>query len=82
MSRIAIYKQLVSKYGGKFPPDAAQYGADNVVANWNANALVQARRYYYEMSMSKSAVYKQLVSLYGGKFLPEEARYAVDHLED
>ncbi len=82
MSKMGIYIQLVSKDGEGFPPDAAQYGADNVVANWNENALVKSHKYYYEMSMSKNAVYHQLTSRYGGQFLPEEAKYAVDHLED
>lgn len=80
MSKQALYDQLTSEYGGKFPADAAQYAVDNVNADWNYNALKSAETYYKDMSMSKDRVYDQLTSQYGGKFTAEQAQYAVDHL--
>lgn len=82
MSKQAIYDQLTSEYGGKFPAEAAQYAIDNVSADWNANALASAKSYQQNLSMSKNAIYDQLVSQYGGKFTKEQAQYAVDHLDD
>ena len=81
MSKQALYDQLTSEYGDKFPADAAQYAVDNVQADWNANALKSAETYYKDMSMSKDAVYDQLISEYGDQFTAEQAQYAVDHLE-
>lgn len=80
MSKAAIYDQLTSEYGGKFPAAAAQYAIDNVNADWNYNALKSAETYYTTMHMSKDAVYDQLTSEYGGKFTAEQAQYAVNHL--
>ena len=80
MSKAAIYDQLTSEYGEKFPAAAAQYAIDNVNADWNYNALKSAETYYTTMHMSKDAVYDQLTSEYGGKFTADQAQYAVDHL--
>ncbi|GAA1354157.1 hypothetical protein GCM10009595_18920 [Falsarthrobacter nasiphocae] len=80
MSKQGVYDQLVSEYGEKFTPEAAQYAIDNMKADWNANALAKAKVYQKQMSMSPSAIYDQLVSEYGEKFTPAEAQYAVDHL--
>lgn len=82
MSKKAIYNQLTSEYGEKFPADAAQYAIDNLNADYKANALAKAKTYQQTMSMSKSAIYDQLVSEYGEKFTAEEAQYAIDHLDD
>lgn len=82
MSKQAIYNQLISPYGEKFPKDAAQYAIDNLKADYNANALEKAKTYQISMNMSKSAIYNQLVSEYGEKFTAEEAQYAIDHLDD
>lgn len=82
MSKKAIYHQLTSEYGGKFPADAAQYAIDNLQADYKYNALQQAKSYQNNLNMSKQAVYDQLVSEYGGKFTAEEAQYAVDNLPD
>lgn len=43
MSKKAIYDQLVSEYGEKFPADAAQYAIDNLDADYKANALEKAK---------------------------------------
>ncbi len=81
MSKKAIYDQLTSEYGEKFPADAAQYAIDNLEADYFANALEKAKSYQKLMNMSKSAIYDQLISEYGEQFTPEEAQYAIDHLE-
>lgn len=80
MSKARIYDQLVSEYGGNFPPATAQYAIDNIVVNWKENALKTARVYADSMNMSNSAIYKQLISEYGEKFTPQEAQYAIDNL--
>lgn len=80
MSKQAVYDQLVSEYGEKFKPEAAQYAIDNVKADWNANALAKAKSYQESMSMSPSAIRDQLVSPHGEKFTETEADYAIQHL--
>ncbi len=82
MSKQAIYDQLTSEYGEKFPAEAAQYAIDHLEADYKANALAQAKTYQQTMSMSKSAIYDQLISEYGEQFTAEEAQYAIDHLDD
>lgn len=79
MSKVGLYNQLTSEYGGQFTAEAAQYAIDNVDADWNANALEKAK-VYEEMALSPSAIYDQLTSEYGENFTPEEAQYAVDNL--
>ena len=80
MSKAGIYDQLVSEYGEKFSPEAAQYAIDNVQANWNENALYKARSYQEMMAMAPEAIRDQLVSEYGEKFTEEEADYAIANL--
>ena len=80
LSKQGLYDQLVSEYGGKFSAEAAQYAIDNVKADWNANALAQAKTYQNDMNLSPAAVRDQLVSAYGGKFTEAEADYAVANL--
>ncbi len=80
MSKQGVYDQLVSEYGEKFTPAAAQYGIDNVKADWNANALFKAKSYQNEMHMSPAAIHDQLTSEYGEKFTQAEADYAIQHL--
>lgn len=82
MSKQGVYDQLVSEYGEKFSPAAAQYARDNVKANWNANALVKAKTYQNTMDMSPAAIHDQLTSKYGEKFTQSEADYAIQHLND
>lgn len=82
MSKQGVYDQLVSEYGGKFSPAAAQYGIDNVKADWNANALAKAKNYQDSMHMSPAAIHDQLTSAYGEKFTQSEADYAIQHLND
>lgn len=82
MSKRGVYDQLVSDYGEKFSPEAAQYAIDNVKADWNANALAKAKTYQDTMSMSPAAIRDQLVSDYGEKFTEAEADYAIAHLNE
>ena len=82
MSKKALFDQLTSEYGGKFPDDAAQYAVDNIDADWEENALKEAKIYYEDMNMSKADVYDQLTSEYGGKYTAAEAQYAVDNLDN
>ena len=58
-----------------------QYAVDNLVADYNANALETAKSYYTNMNMSKEQVRQQLTSEYGEKFTQSEADYAVANLE-
>ena len=81
MSKQAIYDQLTSEYGEQFTPEEAQYAVDNLQADYNANALEKAKRYYYDMSMSKDAVWDQLTSELGEQFTASEADYAIANLE-
>lgn len=80
MSKASIYDQLISEYGERLTPDAAQYAIDNINADWNFNALQTAKNYSDTMYMSKAAIYDQLISDYGEKFTASEAQYAVDNL--
>ncbi|MBR2787563.1 MAG: Ltp family lipoprotein [Erysipelotrichaceae bacterium] len=82
MSKARIYDQLTSEYGEEFTDDEVQYAIDNLVADYNENALLTAKNYQDAMSMSKAAIYDQLVSRYGEQFTAEEAQYAIDHLDD
>ena len=80
MSKKGVYDQLVSDFGEKFTPEAAQYAIDNVKADWNANALAKAKTYQDKMSMSPAAIRDQLISANGEKFTEAEADYAVQNL--
>lgn len=82
LSKKGVYAQLVSEYGGKFKPEAAQYAIDNVKADWNANALAQAKTYQNDLHLSPAGVRDQLVSEHGGQFTAAEADYAIAHLND
>lgn len=82
MSKAAIYDQLTSEYGNKFPEDAAQYAVDNLKANYKQNALEAAKEYRETMNMSNEAIRDQLVSEYGNKFTQKQADWAIEHLDD
>ena len=82
MSKAGLYGQLTSEYGEQFSPEAAQYGVDNVQADWNANALAKAKSYQETMAMSPESIREQLTSEYGEQFTVEEADFAILHLND
>ncbi len=81
MSKKGIYDQLISAYGDKFSPEAAQYAVDTMTADWKENALTKAQIYSDTMNLSKAKIYEQLTSVYGEQFTSEEAQYAVDNVE-
>ncbi len=81
MSKLAVYEQLTSEYGEKFPEADAQWAVERLSdIDWKKNALEKAKSYQKGMSMSVDAIYDQLTSEYGERFTPEEAQYAVDNL--
>ncbi|MDN5551936.1 MAG: Ltp family lipoprotein [Brevibacterium sp.] len=80
MSKTGLYDQLTSEYGEQFSADAAQYGIDNVDADWNQNALEKAKSYQDNMAMSPDAIHDQLTSEHGEQFTSSQADYAIDHL--
>lgn len=80
MSKAGLYGQLTSEYEEKFSAESAQYGIDNVEADWNQNALAKARLYQDTMAMSPEAVREQLTSEYGEKFTQEEGDWAIANL--
>ena len=80
MSKAGIYDQLTAEYGEKFSAEAAQYGVDNVEADWKQNALEKARTYQETMSMSPEAIRDQLTAEFGEKFTQEEADWAIANL--
>ncbi|WP_241976883.1 MULTISPECIES: Ltp family lipoprotein [Cryobacterium] len=82
MSKAGLYGQLTSEYGEQFSPEAAQFGVDNVQADWNANALAKAKSYQETMAMSPESIREQLTSEYGEQFTVEEADFAILHLND
>ena len=82
MSKAGLYGQLTSEYGEQFSPEAAQYGVENVQADWNANALAKAKSYQETMAMSPESIREQLTSEYGEQFTAEEADFAIVHLND
>lgn len=56
--------------------------ADEEVASEGEDALVKAKEYAEEQSMSKAGVYDQLTSDYGEQFSAKAAQYAINRLED
>jgi len=81
MSKARMYKQLTSKYGGKFTEEEAQYAIDNINVDWKVNALKRAESYSKNLHMSKAAIYNILISEYADKFTEEEAQYAIDNVQ-
>lgn len=79
MSKQGIYNQLTSSFEG-FTAEDAQYAVDNLVVDYNSNALEKAKSYQQTMSMSKQGIYNQLTSSFEG-FTAEQAQYAIDHLD-
>lgn len=79
-SRQAIYETLISRFGYKLSPEAANYGVDNAGIDYKYNALQIGLYYYEEKNMSREEVRNQLSSPYGEKFTQEEADYAVANL--
>lgn len=81
MSRAGIYDELVSEFGEQFTAGEAQYAIDNVVADWNLNALKTAEIYREMTDLSKDEIEKELKSTGGEQFTPQQADYAVENLK-
>lgn len=78
LSKQGIYEQLI--YDG-FSTETSQYVIDNMVGDWNHNALMRAKSYQSDMNMSNNDIYNQLTSSADG-FTPDQANYAIQHLND
>lgn len=81
MSKQRIFVQLTSEHGAWFDEDSANYAIENLVCDYNANALKSAKTYFESMNMSKNKVFTQLTSEHGAMFTEEEAQFAIDNLE-
>ncbi len=82
MSKAAVYHQLTSEYGEKFPEADAQWAIEHLSdIDWNKQALIKAKSYQKNMAMSIDSIRDQLVSEHGEQFTPEEAEYAISQLE-
>lgn len=80
-SKDALYEQLTSEHGSKFPQEAAQYAIDNLKVDYKEQALKAAQNYLNTMPMSDDELYQQLTSEYGDKYTQEEAQYAIDNID-
>ena len=70
--------QLSSEYGRQFPVEDATYAADDVGADWNAEAAEAAKDYLEFSSFSRAGLIDQLTSEYGSQFTREQAEYGVE----
>ena len=66
----------VSSAGDDFSKADATFAANNVDADWNAEAVEAAEAYLDILPMSKAALIEQLSSSAGDKFTPAQAEYA------
>ncbi|WP_338231604.1 Ltp family lipoprotein [Companilactobacillus muriivasis] len=78
LSKQGIYEQLI--YDG-FSTETSQYVIDNMVGDWNHNALMRAKFYRSNVNESDSDIYNQLTSSADG-FTPDQANYAIQHLNN
>jgi hypothetical protein len=77
-SKAGLIDQLSSPAGEGFSEADATFAANNVDADWNAEAVEAAEAYLDLGGMSKSALIDQLSSSAGDKFTPAQAEYAAD----
>jgi Host cell surface-exposed lipoprotein len=77
-SKAGLIDQLSSPAGEGFSEADATFAANNVDADWNAEAVEAAEAYLDLGGMSKSALIDQLSSSAGDKFTPAQAQYAAD----
>lgn len=80
-SKQALFRELAAQCEDEEELRAAEYAAENVNADWKANALVKAVYYRDEAYMEIANIYDRLVSPGGDGFTEQEARYAIDKLE-
>jgi Host cell surface-exposed lipoprotein len=77
-SKAGLIDQLSSSAGEGFSKADATFAANNVDADWNAEAVESAKDYLDMGGMSKSGLIEQLSSSAGEQFTPEQAQYAAD----
>lgn len=78
MSKAGLIAQLSSPAGDQYSKADATFAANNVKANWNAEAVEAAKNYQQMMPMSRSALIAQLSSPAGDKFTKAQATQAAD----
>ncbi len=78
MSKQGLIQQLSSSAGDGYSKADATFAANNVDADWNAEAVEAAENYLDTIPMSKDALIQQLSSAAGDKFTPAQARYAAN----
>lgn len=79
-SRLRVFENL-STGKDKVSPDAARYAWDHVTADFNANALAEARTEKYYSCASDTEV-RESLSRTDSAFTPDEIDYAMEHLND
>jgi predicted 3-demethylubiquinone-9 3-methyltransferase (glyoxalase superfamily) len=77
-SKAGLIRQLSSPAGDDYSKADATFAANNVDADWNAEAVEAAENYIDMMPMSKSGLIEQLSSPAGDRFTPAQARYAAN----
>lgn len=77
-SKAGLIEQLSSSAGNQYPLTDAQYAAEHVDADWNAEAVEAAKDYVDLMPMSKAELIEQLSSDAGSKFTHAQAVYGAN----
>ena len=77
-SKTGLIQQLSSPAGDGYSKADATFAANNVDADWNAEAVEAAEDYLDYTTFSKDGLIDQLSSSAGDQFTPEQAQYAAD----
>jgi hypothetical protein len=80
MSRQGLIEQLSSDAGEGYSVADATYAADQVGADWNAEAVESAKSYLEMTGMSRQGLIEQLSSDAGEGFTLAQAQYAADRV--
>jgi hypothetical protein len=79
-SKAGLIQQLSSPAGDGYSKADATFAANNVDADWKAEAVEAAENYMDTMPMSKDQLIQQLSSSAGDKFTKAEATYAANQV--
>jgi hypothetical protein len=79
-SKKGLIQQLSSPAGNGYSRSDAIFAANNVVVDWNAEAVEAAESYLDIIPMSKNELIQQLSSPAGSQFTPAQARYAANRI--
>ncbi len=79
-SKAGLIQQLSSPAGDGYSKADATFAANNVGADWKAEAVESAQSYLDFSSFSREGLIEQLSSAAGEEFTPEQARYAADEV--